>query len=102
VACETVKTTANDADTLVGSDVARIALRQDFEDGDVIFDRETTPSILGNMGHDVSTVPFRRDVSGGASLLDAILYDDMSVSIHATLDRAHMQSRDLLSEADNQ
>jgi len=34
-------------------------------------------------------------------LLDAILYDDASAPIDGFLDRAHLQSRELLSEADD-
>jgi hypothetical protein len=50
MACETVDTTANDADILVLSDVARIALRRNFENGKVISDDEVTPSLLGKVG----------------------------------------------------
>lgn len=99
--CETVESSANDADILVMSDVARIGLRRSFEDGGVIFDREAILTILDSTGEDVNLVPSRRDVSGGASLLDAILYDDVSVSMRASLDRAHMESGELLSEADD-
>jgi hypothetical protein len=101
MACETVDTTANDVDTLGMSDIARIALRRSFEDGGAIFHREATRSILGNVDDAVSTVPSRRDVSGAAPLLDAILYDDVSAPLHASLNRAHMQSRELLSEAND-
>jgi len=50
VHCKTVETTANDADILVMSDFARIALRRNFESGDTVFGREATPSLLGNVG----------------------------------------------------
>jgi hypothetical protein len=100
MAGETAETTDDDADSLGMSDSARIALRRDFEHG-AAFHREATLSSLGNASDPMSTAPSRRGASGAASLLDAILYDDVSPPIHASLDRAHLQSRDLCSEADD-
>jgi hypothetical protein len=50
VACETVKTKANDADILVMSDLVRIALRRAFEGGETVFGRAATPSLPGKVG----------------------------------------------------
>lgn len=100
MACETVDTMADDADNLGISDMARIALRRNFEDGAAVFRRAATPLILDNVVDAVSTVPSRRDGAGAASLLDALLYDDVLAPNHASLDRAHMQPRELFSEAD--
>ena len=43
-------------------------------------------------------MPIRRRISGGASLLDAMLYDDISIPLSVTLDVAHERSSKL-SEA---
>jgi len=82
VAWESVEATADDADTPGMTDVTRMALRRHFGDGDAILDYGVTPLLLSNVGNDVTAVPSRRDVSAGASLLDAMLYDAVSVSIH--------------------
>ncbi len=101
MACETVDTQPDDADTLGISDVTRIALRRNFEDGAVVIHREAKPSTMGNADEAVGMVSSRRDVSGAASLLDAILYDDVSSPKHTSLDRALTQSREQCSEADD-
>jgi len=102
MAGETVETTDHDASRLSMSDFARIALRRHFEDGEASLRREATPSLLGNVGDAVSTVPSRRHASGAASLLDAMLYDDASAPIYTSLDGARNRSRELALAADDQ
>ena len=46
-------------------------------------------------------MPIRREMSGGAVLLDAILYDDVWASMNSLLDGAHLQPSDPLGEGPN-
>ena len=91
MACEPGTTAVSDADTMVLSDVVRIALRRSFEDGGAM----PEPDLLGR-GHVrqrrtalLADGRSRREMSGGASLLDAIMYDEVSTPLNGSPDVAH-------------
>ena len=98
MACEPVTTDVSDADALVLSDVSRIHLRRSFEGGEDMLEQD-----LLDQGHVrqrrtsfLADGRIRREMSGGAWLLDAMLYDAVSAPLYGSLDVAHTRPSHLL------